>query len=352
MFTQKDIEAVSDKSFRFTEPRIDPAARQAKLEAVLEIANGSPDQPKRLSKFSIASARDDDASTYFTQIRAKPGKGFGGCEFRFNMPACDPFNMEVNHTAKELLEAAHLFLGIPAVGRYAILIRKAVLKILEPTTKDLFPVKLLAIGYVTNNASSPLAVDVEMLDRDLAMRMHRISGADIEHVEDKLAKEVAKHVFRAKLRCQATASRAIGWIDDAALRILDASGLSRSDAIAYLRRDRWVEFYFGGSDGYDLTAALYWEDGVIKGDVEDNKDAWRFEADMLVVHKTHIPETVLVAWPGRRFGDVIEHRFIPSDAIVTSVDGDPDGWLFVKLAIGNTLVDETAGLPRQLERVV
>jgi hypothetical protein len=194
-------------------------------------------------------------------------------------------------------------------------------------------------------SSFSLVADFERLGRDLKLGIDRITGHDLDAFEAQLLESVAQHLKRAKLRTAAAASRAIGWIDDAALNILDSSGISRAVGLELLREREGIEFHFGGEDGFDQFATLFWEDGIIKGEVDGVGEAWRFCGDHVTMKDPGLPQTILVAWIGRRFGDVVENRFIPADAIVTNVQTSGE-WIYVDLVIGNRLLDESAGQPR------
>jgi hypothetical protein len=60
---------------------------------------------------------------------------------------------------------------------------------------------------------------------------------------------------------------------------------------------------------------------------------------------------VLTAWSGRRFGAVVEHPFVPADAIVTAVDHGSGVLTYIDMVIGRLLVDEATGRPRDDARV-
>lgn len=330
--------AVTGPTFK---DRVDPAARRAELEAIVELANSRRGGLKRLGEFSIASARVDDDWSYFTQIRAIPLSRSNGCEFRFDVPARHTGRIDVEERVQELLEAAAVFSRLRGMAKYVDVVRDAINEAIAPASDCLSPVRLVAVGVTIDvpGENYSLVADLERTGNSLQLGIDRISAADIESLEGKLEPFVAKHIAREKLRNLAAASRAIGWIDEAALRIVDASGMTRPDAYALMRDKQFVEFYFGGADGHDHIGALYWDEGVIIGHVDGFNDNWSFSGDRLTMPNPGLPETVLSAWPGRRFGDVVENRFIPADAIVTNVESF-GMWLYVDMVIANRLVDE------------
>jgi len=180
-----------------------------------------------------------------------------------------------------------------------------------------------------------------MLGDDLTVDVDRVTDRDIDRLEEKVAELVAKHMARQKLWTLATASRACGWIDDVALRIMEASGLSCSEVIARLRGASDLDFYFGG-DGYDVSACLNWEDGVIRGHFRPLENDCDFGADLLTLLRSKALETDIASLPGRRFGDLYEQAFIPADALITAVTTSHD-WLYVRLTVGISLIDDAAG---------
>lgn len=337
----------------FKEPRVEPVARRAELATIVTLVNERRRGMKRLGEFSIAPARHDNDQMYFAQIRATPSSGFGGCEFRSNLPARDFGQEEPSKIADRILTAARVFNTLTGIGKYIRLNRQIVDEVIEPARTGLHPMKVVAMGLVLDGYSdtSKVCVDFETMGRDLSVGIDRVVAHDIDDLEDSLRRYVTRHVRRAELKTLAMASRAVGWIDEAALRILDGSGLPRAEAIERLRREECIEFNFGGEDGYDLAAALYWEDGVIRGDIENFRERWSFEGDRLKLLECPLPETVLMAWPGRSFGAVAEHAFVPRDAIVTSVDHGNGDWTYIDMVTGMIPVDADSGLPRGDARI-
>jgi hypothetical protein len=227
-------------------------------------------------------------------------------------------------------------------------------KSLRPASGGLVPPRLVAIGLTPFGGGRGIGfsttVDVEVLGRDLKPGIDRIKDSDHEELEGKLARLVEEHLKRERVRNLAIASRAMGWIDEAALLILDASGFSRSKAISLLREQRLLEFDFGGDDGGGFQAALYWDDGVIKGDIESFIEGWRFEADELTITNHGLPQTILLSCPGRRLGEIVDIPFVPADALITSVKA-VGNLLYFNLVIGRRLIDEAAGEPLAQERI-
>lgn len=348
MYNENDISAPL-RGPVFRTAHVDPIERADQLKSVVAAANASRTGIKRLSEFSIAPARYDDDFKYFAQIQAKPKSGFGDCEFRFDMPTRDSCDLEVEEVAERIYEDARMFLSLRGLGRATKRVRGMIDGILAPATTGLYPIRLVALGVtIAGDRVGRFVVDVETLGDDLVGGIERIDHHDMNGLWKCVEELVATHVLRQGLKIAAMASRAIGWIDEAALRILDASGLERGDAIARLRDARSLEFDFGEDKGSDLNAELFWQNGVIRGYVGCFAEDWRFSTNRLMVRVTDVPETVLAAWIGRRFGDLMEHSFVPADAVVTGVESSSGELLYIDLVIGTLLVDERTGIPAEM----
>ncbi|MGY2733577.1 hypothetical protein [Sphingomonas sp. UYP23] len=347
MNMQSQIAAAKITGPNFTEPRVDPTKRQEEIVEILRIANQSRKGLSRFSEFSLAPARLDDAYTYFAQIRAVPRSGFGNAEFRFDIPARHSGEHEPKVVAANVLAAARLYNRHTRVGPYAKCVRELVEAAIEPATKWLKPMRLVAFGMSASaHGDLPkLSVDLEMLGEDLTVGIDRVVEHDIDRLEEKVAEQVAKHMAREKLWTIATASRACGWIDDIALRIVEASGMTCGEVVSRLRDTEFLDFCFGGEEGYDVSACLNWEDGVIRGHFRSLKNDCDFGADQLTVLRDKVSETDVASLPGRRFADLYEQPFIPADALITSVFTNGD-WLYVRVAVGMSLIDEAAGCCR------
>ena len=347
MFMQNEIVGTAAPTFHLKEIRIDPAKCRAELETVVALANAGRRGIKKLGEFSVSLAREDDDHSYFTQIRAVPSSGFGGCEFRYDMPARNTGNRDLESTAKQLLASARAFARLEGLDEVADQVRAFAARVTEPATTGTVPMRVVAFGMTvgTNGSHIGFVLDVEALGDDLRPGMIRVHAHEEHGLQEKLEKVVRRHVALQAKRDLAFASRALGWIDETAVAILDASGMTRQQAFALLRESRQFEFYFGGEEGCDNGASLFWEDGVVYGSLDpvDNRSA--ICGNRLTILRPPIPDTLLTAWAGRRFGDVASHDYIPADALVTRVENTGD-WVYIDFVAPMRQIDEGLAVVR------
>ena len=263
------------------------------------------------------------------------------------MPARNTGDRELENTARQLLASARVFARLNGLEEVADQVRTVAAGVIEPTATGTVPMRIAAFGMTvgTNGSNMGFVLDVEALGDDLRPGIVRVHARDEFGLQEKLEKVMTRHVALQAKRDLAVASRALGWIDETAVAILDASGMSRQQAFALLRESREVEFYFGGEDGYDNGASLFWEEGVVYGSLDpmDNRSA--ICGNQLTILKPPIPDTLLTAWAGRRFGDVASHDYIPADALVTRVQ-DTGDWVYIDFVAPCRLIDESAASVR------
>lgn len=334
--------AATPCAVRFLKPRIDPVSRQAELDAVVSLGNERRYGIEDLGPFSVAPARSDSDYTYFTQIRAVP-LSFNGYEFRFDMPPGEFGEYDFGDEVETMLKEAAGFCRLGDLSEFIGTVKAMIAERIAPASRCLDSLRLIAIGVQFNLAdgSFGLVADLERLGRDLKPGIDRITGRDLMTLEDKLTSFVAEHLERAKLRVSAAASRAVGWIDAAAVNIVEASGIAISDAIARLRGQQTVEFTFI-ADGAEHSAALHWDNGVIRGEIDGVDGLWTLSGELMKMLNPGLPEVIFTAWAGRRFGEVVESRFIPADAIVTGTWSVGE-WIYVEMVIGSRFIAEAAG---------
>ena len=210
--------------------------------------------------------------------------------------------------------------------------------------------RLVAIGATPGYTEEhwKITVDVEMLGDDLTLGVERVCehamSGGMDRLEERLQQLAAKHVARRRTLAEAKVAGASGWIDDAALRVLDVSGLGRSAAMEMLRLDRQVDFSFGGDDGYDLMGGVYWDDGVVRGYVENRErgNTYRLEAQILTIESGRLPSTIKGSLVGRHLREVLEFGYVPGNALIVEARESGD-WLYLTLEIGRSLIERAVG---------
>lgn len=270
MFMQNRIAAAA-KGAHMCAPRIDPERRRAEIDQVLAAANTALPKAalRKLGKLSFAPAIADDDKAYHAQIRSEP-IGRSGLEFRCPIPATGG-DGDLDGLVDKVVEAAVVTARISSkLGEWSKVVRELADGGIEPATGGIANMRVLAIGATPDLHGGELkpTIDVEMLACDLRVGVERVSERDFGGLEEKLGKLVAVHLARSKVLAQAKVQGTSGWVDDAALLIIDAAGFDREDILATMASREEVEFSFGGDEGHDVMGALYWSNGVIKGYAE------------------------------------------------------------------------------------
>lgn len=323
---------------RFEQQDIDPELR-SEIDSILSCANDARNGLNLLGDFSVAPARQGSDHGSFVHIRAVPLSEAEECEFRFDMQLQYNTREPVSIWVERLLEAAAAFRDLTQREEWSRSLRRLIDDAIAPVADGLHPARLIAIGLKVSDVSPgyQMLADIETLGEHLRTGIHRHRVDDIGVFGSVLADLVADHAERRRLRMLADVCGAVGWIDDAALNLVDASSMSRSDLVARLNDRPAIDFQFGGDDEDDYVGELVWDDGVIRCLVGEWTAGWTFDRSEFILRKCVLPETVLVAWHGRRFGDLIEHPLIPGDAVVVRAELT-DGTLHVDLELAERLL--------------
>lgn len=202
--------------------------------------------------------------------------------------------------------------------------------------------------------------DLEMLGNDLKPGIERLTAHDLEHLARDVMWLVDAHRARVDAAVQARRARAIGWVTQAALRIVDAAGLDRRSTVEAVHAHGDVELSFVDPHGREFCANLLHIDGVIVGSIIPRDRRWNLRRDDLVVWGVGLPEVVREWLEGRRLGELFQNSELPEDAVIVSVaevtsvdpdvddDDEVDGWLRLKLEIPIVEIDEETGEPRAM----
>lgn len=270
--------------------------------------------------------------------------GPSGFEFRYPVPARSTGEGGLERHIANIVDAAVRTVKV-AVGlrKWAGLLYEMGQAAIESATGGISPMRIVAVGITPEVAQGEISstIDVEMLCCDLTTGVERVTGREPEEIERKLAKLVETHLERRRLLAQARVAGATGWIDEAALLVIDAAGLDRAEILALVRDRGDVEFSFGGPEGHDVRGALYWVDGVITGFAERRgaDGLYRLNGRTLTIETKGVPATILASITGRRLREVVDLAIIPASALIVDVT-EADDLLYLDLEIARLPIED------------
>ncbi len=328
--------------------------REAEIEAILRIVNSKRAVLPQLGAFQMAPNKSDiDHRLYYTQIRAIPHLGPDRVEFRFAFPPPEDGPIGISCVAWQLLGSAHKFCQLDRYSHLGEELREAILPLLEVSAGLLFAPDLVAIGVTPgcDAGDTGLTADFEILGHDLVMGIHRLDATDPDRFRRQVDYLIKRHCKRVEVRSRADGARAIAWIDQTALRIIDATGLGRRESIERVMTDGELEASIDGPRGI-LDASILLFEGVCVGRVQPRDRSWNLKCGKMVIWGKGIPEVLRNSLTGRRLGQIVENHILPDAAMITRVDEvsqiDPDedddnacdGWLSLALEIPQFEIDE------------
>lgn len=331
------------------------------LDRVLKIANSRLAVLPGVESFEIAPMKGDaHHREYHTQIRANSLIASQPVEFRYCLPLHHSGWGDFNDLAWDLVGRAHQFLADGELAKLGARARSAIEPIIAGAAGVSTSPRLVAVGISFEFAERTprICADIEMLGNDLVLAVERVVGLDVEHLEREVARSVRDHERRDAVRSRAISAHASGWIDQTALRLIDAAGLGRRQTIEMIAREGWVNFTFCGNDGDDFDASLHLADGLIVGWTMPRDRGWSLKLGDLIVWGKGMPETLRSSLIGRGVGEIFQNPELPANAVIvlveetTSVDPESDsddqtdGWLRLMLEIPIAEIDEGTGEPR------
>lgn len=331
------------------------------IDRVLSIANSRLAVLPGVESFEIAPMKGDaHHRECHTQIRANPLVASQHVEFRYCLPLHNSGCGGFNDLAWDLVGRAHQFLADSQLAKLGARARSAIEPIIAGAVGASIDPRLVAVGMSFEFAERTprICADIEMLGNDLILAVERVVGLDVEHLEREVARSVRDHERRDAVRSRAINGRASGWIDQTALRLIDAAGLGRRQTIGMIANEGWVNLTFCGSGGEQFDATLHQADGVIIGWTMPRDRGWGLKHGDLIIWGKGMPDILRDSLTGRRVGEVFQNPELPADAVIaivdetTSVDpecdGDDqtDGWLRLMLEIPIAEIDEGTGEPR------
>lgn len=215
----------------------------------------------------------------------------------------------------------------------AAALRAMVERVIAPAAGLPEPVRLISLGGRPTRVDDDLCltVCVSTVGHDFNVDVESITSSSIPGLEVRLEAAVAEHGRLAALRSQAQAAGIWGWIDGAAANILASSGLGVPKLLDLLRRSSLVELTYAAGGGSRPRVALRWLDGVVSGSIGSRwGDEVRYKRGSLIISDPKLPQTLMLALPGRPLGSLLGHPIIPAEPIITGVRTH-DGWLHVDL---------------------
>lgn len=323
--------------------------RQMELAEILRIANSKVAALPWVAAFELAPARDHADRNLFhnrAQIRAVPRTGSGEIEFRYDLPLSASGCASFEDRAWDLLDCAHRFHTDTHLADLGRRTRSRLEPLVAPTAGNAMPTGLtigVAFGF-TLDEPNPCA-ELGMRGNDLEVGVERFMAEDAGQLARQVERAVESHRRRERAAFRAGAEGLSGWVDQAALRIIDAAGLDRRETFGWVRADGDVGVSFADGEGRRFGADLFEDDGVIRGWVRPSDRRWSLRYDELTIWGEGIPDAIVGSLIGRRVGSVFGSALLPEDARITtiqdveSVDDEDDeedqtpGWLRLNLDI-------------------
>lgn len=336
--------------------------RELELNEILRVLNSKLAVLPMVAGFEIAQSKGDARHReYLTQIRAAPLGGSASVEFRYAMKLDDSGRAGFEDVAWDILGCAHSHLVHRTYAELCEAARAAAERIVTAAAGGPLPPCLVAVGlaYDFHHEDPLLTADLEMLGNDLKPGIERITAQDLRCLARDVASLVDAHRARVEAAVQARSARSIGWVTQAALRIMDAARLGRRSTIEAVHAHGDVGLSFAGPDGRSFRANLLHTDGVIVGSIIPRDRRWNLRCDDLVVWGEGLPEVICASLEGRRLGELFQNRELPEDAVIVSVeevtsvdpgyddDDEVDGWLKLKLEVPMAEIDEDSGEARE-----
>ena len=315
----RDFELTSSNT-RFTAqpPNLSQIIKAARLAVGTEVA-------ARIGPLSLTPLLVE-RSNRAIQIRSKPLRAFGGAEFRHHVMLGElaaSYPATVDDLAESLRVFAASQIYTSTFGRET---RAIVTGMIERFECFDTPARILALGLEVAHVRDGLAqfatvVDLEVLDIDLAPRTVRIRRFTQGHLVNALSTALTRHAKYAQILRKHKVKGSVRWIEDTTSRLMRASGLTLDRARYFLRTEDYFTFNLGRGREY---ACIEWRDGVLICSAGSTNGSFYLKNSNLTVRQ-HYPETLMTGFKGRNLGEIVEHNWLPPDAIITKAVRNRNG---------------------------
>lgn len=102
---------------------------------------------------------------------------------------------------------------------------------------------------------------------------------------------------------------------------MKASDLTLDRARYFLRTEDYFTFRLDRGRQY---ACIEWRDGVLICSAGSNNASFSLKNNNLTLSQ-HFPETLMISFKGRKLGEIVEHNWLPPDAIIANVVRNRNG---------------------------
>lgn len=287
-----------------------------------------------LGPLSVTTSTHQDHWDHWHQLRSEPLPGYGGAEFRLDVPRGRV--LPDNPILHDLAEAAPRFVH----SRQAVIERVQTAEAIasERLRRPAGPwggPEITAVG-VAAGPDAPLTtiLEVRTFGHGLFPIVERLRATSPEALAAKLDALHCRHLRRAHLRASLLADGNQGWIDETTRRILATVGQDAHWAIDRLRERGTADIWFAVDPG-SVHARIRWREGVLKIDYSDGG----LNLDLVGNDQTLfrlLPAKTLAARIGNPIGRLTGDRFIPPESILFDARRQDNGWTVLTLAIPKT----------------
>lgn len=308
-----------------------------RLEAAVIEAGGRLDAPTAaiIGPLSIETRTHQDHHDRWHQIRSRPLSGFGGAEFRYDVPRGRV--LPANPIVEGVLAAANGFVrNRDTICARAEAARSTATNALQGLAGTSYAPALegVGVGIDPGDDHPTIVLEVRTLGHGLFPITERLQAGSDEALSGKLEALLERHARRDRLRERLDAEGIGGWVDETTRRILATVGKDPAWAMDRLRECGTIDLWFPLDPG-SIHARVRWREGVLRTEHSNPGLLLHVEEDIVTVFRL-LPAKTLAARIGRPIGRLIKDQFVPPEAILTDATRHDNGWTTLALAIPKT----------------